>query len=163
MAENWSSIDANPIKGRMRENVSLNIFQHPNSPIKKREGTHTHYSCNKIHQYPISLIQCLVRKHSPTQLLGKEILHPRRTYQLGICTRKTERIRQPRRMASHSKSGDEEALAEDHLTRESLAGRHVSVILDPRTTNGMELAGSNFLRNGAKKTGVKLCILERSE
>ena len=64
--------------------------------------------------------------------------HTCTTNKLWVRSCETERIREPRSIATFPEPRLEVTLAEEKLAHERLTGGHVGVVFDPRATNGLE-------------------------
>lgn len=75
------------------------------------------------------------------RLLRQESVHARQPTDLGNLTREAKCVWQPRRRRSEPKLGLEKALPVQELANERLSAGKVGVMLDPRSPDGLELAG----------------------
>jgi len=133
MTQDLGTVDPDPVKCRVREPVDI-------VPI------HPHQLSYASHRY--------VR--SPAELLCEKVFHTCSPHDLWERASKPEAIWQPPNATSHAEARLEVALAVDKLPRERLAGWHVGVVFDPRTTNRIEFSFEYLLADPLKERWVEL-------
>ena len=133
VAQDLGTIDPNPVEGRVWELVHI-------VPIDARQLSLTSY----------------IYLHLPAELLGKEVLHTPSAEDLWERTGKAETIREPPNATPLAEARLEVALTVDELPCERLAGRHVSVVLDPRATDWIEFPLEHLLAHSLEERWVQL-------
>src|SRR5260221_13344794 len=113
MTQDLGTVDPDPVECRVRELVDI-VPIHAHQPLS--HASHAHV-------------------RSPAELLCKKVFHTRSPHDLWERASKAKTIWQPPSATPHAEARLEVALAIDELPRERLAGRHVGVVFDPRTTN----------------------------
>ena len=133
MTQDLGTIDPDPVECRVREPIDI-------VPI------HAYRLSNASHRYA----------RSPAELLREKVFHTCSPHNLWERASKAETIWQPPNATPHAEARLEVALAIDELPRERLAGWHVGVIFNPRTTNWIKFALEYLLAHPLKERWVKL-------